>query len=247
MRRTGEDNRIEFEKGFVETIPLMIGCTPFGFAFGVLAVQVGLTPVEAGVMSGLVYAGAAQFVALGLLKAGAGYALVVLSSFLVNLRYLLMGLSLSPYLSHLGMRWLAGIAFGTVDESYARTISHYQSSGVRRGNPYYMVGSTLGLYAFWMGSSIGGAVLGGALGDPFQWGLDFAMPATFITIVTPQLTGLRGALVFLAAGASALLGMELLPGSWYLVTAAVAGSALGALLEIAAGREGAGCAGGRSS
>lgn len=81
--------------------PICLGYFPIGLAFGVVAQKAGITPVEIGLMSCLVYAGSAQFIAVSMLASGAGTFAVILTTFTINLRHLLMSSALSV---HLGLK-----------------------------------------------------------------------------------------------------------------------------------------------
>lgn len=220
-----------FLVGMRDTVPFMLSCFPFSFACGLLGRQAGLSMAEVGCMGALVYAGTAQFIGITLIQAGASAPVIILSSLIVNLRYLLQGLSLAPFLSWMRARWLFAIAFGIVDETYAVAISRYLKEGKPRGDPIYFLGSTASLYVIWVGSSVAGCALGSIVGDPCRWGLDFAMPAAFISIVMPQLVDGRAWSVFLISGVAALIVKQLTPGTTYLILAAVAGSLIGMVLE----------------
>lgn len=226
----------EFGSGVQKTAPLMLGVLPFGLAYGIMATQGGLTLAETGLMSLVVFAGSAQFMAAGMFQAGAGAFWIVFSTLLINLRHLLMGLSLAPYLAKQKSGRLFLLAFGMTDETYAATISHYQAMGLPDGSPGFMLGSNTGLYTAWFISSITGALLGHELSihhiDPLTWGLDFAMPATFLSILIPQVCSLRVLAVVLASGACAVAAYQLIPGKWYIIIATVIATGLGTWLEI---------------
>jgi len=219
-------------EGARDSIPFLIGCLPFALTCGLMSVQAGLSLGETAAMSGLVYAGTAQFLAVSLIQSGAGAALIIMGVFVVNIRYFIQGLSLSPFFSWLPLRWLLPLGFGLVDETYALSMDRYLRQGTRRGDPLYFVGSTSILFVAWMSGSLAGRILGETIGDPLRWGLDFALPAAFIGIVMGQLTDARAWTVFLVAGGVALVAAGLLPGTGYLALAAVTGSLVGVLLEV---------------
>lgn len=105
MQHTPTDNRHQLRLGVVKTLPLALGAVPFGLAYGVIAIQAGLTVAETVLMSLLVFAGASQFMAVVMIQSGVGVPLVIASTLLINLRHLMMGLSLSPYLTALTSWW----------------------------------------------------------------------------------------------------------------------------------------------
>lgn len=226
-----QPNTKEFISGVKKTIPLMIGITPFGLACGIVASQAGLKLAESGFMSIVVFAGASQFVAISMIKQGVGFAFIILSTLLINLRHLLMGLSLAPYLKKQKPSFLSVLAFFMVDESYAVTISHYQKPGTAQGNPFYMLGSSLGLYVTWIVSTVIGGLLGQSIKDPLSWGVDFAMPAMFLSILIPQIKSWRTFVVVLVSGTVAIAANVMIPGKWYIIIAAITATLVGTVME----------------
>lgn len=226
-------HRREFALGMRKIAPLVLGVVPFGLAYGVVATQAGLTVAETVLMSLVVFAGASQFMAVVMIGGGAGIPLIVASTLLINLRHLLMGLSLSPYLSEQRPAWQRFLAFGMADEVYLTSVTHYAESGLEQGSPYFMLGSAVLLYSVWVVTSLVGAVAGSSVGDPLRWGLDFAMPATFLTMLLPQVTSRRLLAVVVTAAVAATASYLLIPGKWYIIIAAVAGTLVGVAMETA--------------
>lgn len=180
--------------------PVLI--TPFliGVPFGILAHEAGLDPVQASGMSVLIFAGASQFAALELFRAGAHPLLVVATVALVNLRHLLMAASLRP---HLGERPLAqrlGLAYVLTDEAFAMGAGWYRRGG--RGVAYY-VSFGVALWALWNLGTVAGALVGTAVPDPRVVGLDFAITAAFIAIVVLAVRRPRDVLIALCAAVAA--------------------------------------------
>jgi 4-azaleucine resistance transporter AzlC len=213
-----------FLEAVKDGLPLILGVLPFGITYGVVASQAGLTWLETLFMSLIVFAGAAQFIGVSMIAVGASPVLVIFTTLLINLRHLLMGVSLIPYLRRYGRKWQAILAFGTVDESYAVVMKRFMEKGA---NPYYQLSVNLAFYLAWAFFSMVGVSVGHLIENPLAWGLDFAMPATFIAIVVPQLKDRINSLVALVAGVTAVLGVLYLPGKWYII--------LGALVAVLAG------------
>ncbi len=104
MARTSDmvtGRRSEFLAGMKATIPLIVGAIPFGIIFGAVAVNAGISPMAAQAMSLFVFAGSAQFVAAGLVAGGAGLIIIILTTFVVNVRHGLYSMSLAPYVRKL--------------------------------------------------------------------------------------------------------------------------------------------------
>lgn len=218
-----------FWQGARATLPLLVGMVVFGLAYGLLAHTVGLTLAETVGMSALVLAGASQFVALGMIGAGTPAGLIVLSALFINLRHLLMGLALAPHLRR--ERWWvqALLAHGIVDESFVLASTHWAA---HPASACYLAGIEASLVSFWLLSSAVGFWIGPALGDPRAWGLDFALPATFIGLLVPQLReGGTMRMVACVSGAVAVAGALILPNNWHLVVAALCAMLLGVALE----------------
>src|SRR3990170_4098861 len=105
----------EFLNGARNTLPILLGVVPFGLFFGALAIEIGLSPIQAQGLSLFVFAGSAQFVAVDLLRQGAAPVVVVLTIFLVNLRHALYSASLAPHVARLPLRWRAAMAWLLTD------------------------------------------------------------------------------------------------------------------------------------
>lgn len=178
----------EFLLGMRDTIPMLIGTVPFGIVYGTLAVSSGLSVAATLAMSLLVFAGSAQFVAVSLVASGTGLTVILLTTLIVNLRHMLYSASLLPFVRHLPQRWRISLAFWLTDESFAVVHRHYllDEAPIERKH-WYFLGSCLAMYSIWFACTLTGVVLGQALPSLGDWGLDFAMVATFIGIVVPLL------------------------------------------------------------
>jgi len=218
-----------FWLGVRDSIPLMLGVSSFGLTCGVMAVASGLSPYEAVLMSLLVFAGAAQFVSISMLGAGImGWAVISFTTLLVNLRHLLMSVSLAPYLLKLPLSQQLLLAFGMVDESYAMTIKQIEKKGYSAD---HQLGVSGALYLIWALSTLIGAVLGGYISDPLKLGIDFALPATFLILLIPQIKNRVSLLVFLVAAVLVIPSALYIPGKWYIIIAAIGASLMGGFLE----------------
>jgi 4-azaleucine resistance transporter AzlC len=221
----------EIFAGFKESVPLLVGVIPFGITCGIMGLSSGLTKLETILMSVLVFAGASQFVSFTIFAQGVtSLGLIAFTTLLINLRHLLMGASLAAYMNKLPGWQQALLAFGMVDETYAITMTKAERDGYSAG---HQLGSNLTAYSFWVFSTIAGAELGSYISNPLAWGLDFAMPATFLALLIPRILNKTGFMVFSVAAVTAVLGAVYLPGKWYIIIACAAASLLGGLLEEA--------------
>ncbi len=232
--------RTEFLNGARDTLPLVIGAVPFGIIFGTLAGGAGLPAAGALGMSLFVFAGASQFIALGLVGAGTAWPLIVLTTFVVNFRHLLYTAALLPHLKRLSPGWQAVLAFGLTDETFAVAVGRYGRSDAAPYKHWYQLGSMIFMYANWNLCTLVGLAAGRLLADIGRWGLDFAMVAAFIGMVIPFLVNRSTYVAVLVSGAAAVL-FNGLPHKLGLMIAAVSGILAGILVDaLASSRSGAG-------
>jgi 4-azaleucine resistance transporter AzlC len=226
----------DLRRGLLAALPLAPGIAAFGLLYGMMARQAGLSPWEALAMSMMLHAGSAQFTALGMWGV-AGAAPIILTTLVVNLRHLLMGASIAPYLRGLSTGWKALLALWMSDESYALAIAEYERGQAPKrgygvpGSQGYFLGANLGVYVVWAASGLLGALLGTAIPDPARYGLDLVFPLAFLGLMMAFIKDRIGAAVALAAAVFALLGVYWLPGKWYVIVAGLLGSGLGVVLE----------------
>ena len=126
--------RTEFLAGVRAELPILLGVAPFGMIYGALAIGAGLPRGAAQAMSSIVFAGSLQFVATQLFTTGAPGLVLLLTTFIVNLRHMLYSASLAPYLHKLPARWKWLLAYLLTDEAYAPTILHYRQAEVNHGD-----------------------------------------------------------------------------------------------------------------
>lgn len=212
--------------GFLKCIPVALGVAGYGVVFGVAARQAGLSVAEATLMSATVLAGAAQLIAVELWADGGGVLAVVVTTVVVNLRYVVMGAALRPWFRHLSPRAAYGSVFFTADENWALTMGEL-TGGSRQGA--FLLGSGLAIWVFWVVATVVGAVGGGVVGDPARYGLDFVLVAVFVAIAVELFEGRSDLLPWAAAFVAAVAGSAVLPGKWYILL----GGGVGSLLEVA--------------
>jgi 4-azaleucine resistance transporter AzlC len=209
---------------------MLLGAAPFGIIFGTLAVPSGLSPFGALAMSLFVFAGSAQFIAINLLAGGAGLPVILLTTFVVNLRHALYSATLLPHVAGLRQRWRIPLAFWLTDETFAVVQQRYAAPDLSPHKHWYYLGSCLAMYGNWFLCTLIGVGLGRSIPRLEHMGLEFAMAATFTGIVVPLLKGLPMVGAALAAAAVALTARGL-PYKLGLVLAALAGVVIGVVLE----------------
>lgn len=229
-----------FRDGFTAMIPLWFGVIPFAVAYAISARGAGLTVVETSAMSLFVFAGAAQFSAVGMIATGAGGAAIIATTFLINLRHMLYSLNLSRRLQMRGPTRLLAAHLLT-DEAFG------VFSARDRATTPFLLGAGSSLFIVWNLSTLAGALLGAVIPDPVSLGLDFIFPVAFIALLVPLLQGRIEWIVALASGAVALVLSNFAGGGVTILVTGVCGSLLGAWLgrngdDMAAGgdRDGTG-------
>ncbi len=207
--------------------PICLGYFPIGLAFGVIAGKAGLTPLEIGLMSLFVFAGSAQFIAVSMMTGGGGLIPIVMTTFVVNLRHLLMSSSLSIFLRDLGTWRLALYGYGITDESFAVNLTRFRDEewDWRRALVVNHLSN-----AAWVGSTI----LGGYAGEFIPhgaFGIDYALIAMFVCLLVFQLRGVLYWLIAALAGGLAVLISIILPGNLYIVMASVLAATIGVMIK----------------
>lgn len=218
--------------GIRDTVPLIVGAIPFGILFGALANAAGLSILATLGLSLFVFAGSAQFICATLVSQGASLGIIVLTTFVVNLRHALYSASLGPYLRHLTWRWQMPLGFWLTDETYAIVIKRYQDTDGSNCKHWYFFGSALAMYVNWQICTVIGIVTGQALTGMKDWGLEFAMVVTFIGIVVPLVTSLPMLICAVVAGVVGVLARDL-PNHSGLIVASLAAIAAGLLSSLA--------------
>jgi 4-azaleucine resistance transporter AzlC len=195
-------------EGIKDAVPVVLGYVPLGFAFGVLASETGLTVAEATFMSIMCFTGAGQYIALGLLAAGASPITIILANLLVNLRYALFSTSLIPYLKILPTRSAAALMLGLTDETYAVSMVYYAK---KPASVPYIASLNLTSYASWVISGFSGATFGYLITDPSRFGLDFALPGMYAILLVLVITSQRHLITALIAVAVCLIMAYVFP------------------------------------
>ncbi|HAU33006.1 MAG TPA: branched-chain amino acid ABC transporter permease, partial [Lysinibacillus sp.] len=175
-----------FIQGVKDCVPTLLGYISIGLAFGVVGSASGLSVLEIALLTILIYAGSAQFIFCALLLTSSPASAIIVTIFVVNLRHLLMSLTLAPHFTHYSM--LRNVGFGTLltDETFGVAVTKQMQTGKLYGK--WMDGLNLTAYIFWILSCVTGAFLGQWVANPEQWGLDFALVAMFVALLVLQLS-----------------------------------------------------------
>jgi 4-azaleucine resistance transporter AzlC len=213
-------------EGLQQSIPIALGVFGYGLVFGVLAGQTGLSLVEVGLMSSLVFAGSSQFAALGLWVMPLPISTIIITTLIINLRHLLMGAALRAWFEQLSLVQRYVSLFFMADENWALIMSRY-AKGNRNGA--LLLGSGLAIFLAWTSSTLLGRALGSFVQDPARWGLDFAFTAAILALLAGMWRGKTDLLPWLVAGLVAVVTSQWLPGKWYILLGGLAGSLVGAM------------------
>ena len=220
----------EFIAGAKAIVPLVIGAIPFGIIFGTLAQSSGLSFLGTIAMSALVFAGSAQFIALGLLAIRTALPIIILTTFVVNLRHLLYSLSLVSHVQRLSPFWKFIVGFWLTDEVFAVAINRYHKSDRSIHKHWYYFGAAIFMYLNWQVCTVIGLTLGHLIPNANNWGLDFAMSVTFIGMVIPYLKNKPMVATVIVSGIMALITQNL-PHQSGLIVAATAGVIAGMVTQ----------------
>lgn len=229
-RTSRSSARSEFFAGCRAIIPLVVGSIPFGIIFGTLAAGSGLSFAATMAMSLFVFAGSSQFIAIGLLSAGTAVPLIILTTFVVNLRHLLYAVSLVPYVRNLPQTWKLLVGFWLTDEAFAVAIARYNQPDPSPYKHWYYIGASWFMYINWQICTWIGLTVGQLIPNAASWGLDFAMSVTFIGMVIPYLVNQPMVASVVASGIVSLLAHGL-PHQFGLMVAAFTGIGVGVGVE----------------
>lgn len=222
--------RKEFFKGIRDTFPLLLGAFPFGLIYGALAYSAGLSSAAVLAMSAIVFAGSSQFIAVGLVAAGAPVAIIILTTFVVNLRHMLYSAALLPWLKKYSQKWRLVLAFFLTDETFAVAAGRWRITDDSPHKHWYQLGSSVAMYLNWQFWTAVGLVLGSRIPDARAWGLDVAMIVTFIGMTIPYIKNRPMVTAVLTSAAVSLLTWQF-PYKLGLILAAVSGIAAGLAAE----------------
>lgn len=213
----------DLQQGVLAAWPICLGYLPIGFSFGVLAQQSGLATWQIGLMSVLVFAGGSQFIAVAMIATGASAISIISTTFMVNLRHLLMSSALSVHFPGVSRRFLALFAYGVTDESFAVNLARFREGNWNR---FRALALNQSANITWIISTIAGAALGHFIPDGIM-GMDYALTAMFICLLVFQIRGAVFVVTALVAAASAVLLYLYLPGNAYIIIASCLAATFG--------------------
>jgi len=222
-----------FLRGARACLSISFAGAVFGFVFGVLTHTKQLSAVTATLMSAVVYAGAAQMISISMWSNQhiATWALAGIC-FIVCLRYILMGIAIHPKLHGMkGIRPYIALFF-MADENWALTLIEAHRKPDNPAYLYaYLLGSGVMFYSAWVISTLLGNLVARNIPDPKAFGFDFAFTAIFLALLVVMWRDKKDFWPWLVAAVFSIITAQFIPGNWYIIVGAIAGSAFGAWRE----------------
>ena len=212
---------------FKASIPVLLGYVTLGTAFGLTLVAAGLPWWLAPFMALVIYAGAAQFMAVGLIQSGAGLFEIALLTLIMNARHMVYGLSLLEPFSRAG-KWKPYLIFGLTDETYGLLTTIEPPCNLDR-TKFYAAITMLNQVYWFVGCNIG-SLMGSGLAFDIT-GLDFALTALFIVLLVDQVRAVKKLEPYLAALLGCVLALFISPKNFLLIALAISTVALALLRE----------------
>jgi branched chain amino acid efflux pump len=212
----------------IDGLGISAGAIGFGFVYGLSARAAGFSPLEASAMSVIVFAGAAQFAAIGYVVGGFSWPGVVVLTAFINARHILYSAALAPYLADRSRPFRAVLAHLLTDEAFALSLAHFRRLG-RADLWGYWWAAIATTFIPWNLATIAGTLAGGQIPDPTRLGLDVIFPAAMGGLAVGLIAGRRD-LVAAIAGATIGVAVGL---AWDPAAGFLAGGLLGPLVGLA--------------
>lgn len=224
--------KLDFIRGIKDGVPIALGYLSVSFTFGITAVNMGIPPITAILISLTNVTSAGQVAGIGIIAAHGGFAEMALAQLIINMRYALMSLSLSQKLdAKYNLFHRVTTAFCVTDEVFAVASGKGGELPAR-----YMYGLITLPYLFWSGGTAVGAFLGAILPDMIKSALGIAIYGMFIAIFIPPSKKSQGVMsvVILAAALSWFIyylpALDFISSGISIIICTVIAAALGALL-----------------
>ena len=205
-----------FKQGVLQELPLQLGVFPFGIIYGVMAIESGLTFLQALLMSSIIFGGASQIAFVQLLSNSTPYGVIVTTVGAINSRHLLYSISMVEYLNKLSLSWRVMLAYLLTDEAYAVSIRKFINHSHNSILHYHLLGSGITLFVSWQISTLFGVWLGNDL--PEFLDLQFIIPLTFIAIIIPIIKSKSTLITVISSGISALIFKNLDINFWIILS-----------------------------
>ncbi|MBE1442356.1 AzlC family ABC transporter permease [Paenibacillus sp. OAS669] len=222
-----------FLQGVKDCLPTLLGYVSIGIAAGVVMTTAGLSISEITLFCLLLYAGSAQFIAVGMMASSSSVTAIAITTLFVNARYILLSASISPYFKHLSSfkNFLVGTLLS--DETFG--VAMNKAVKTKEINEKWMHGLNITAYLGWWLANLAGAYLGQWITNPEQWGLDFALVGMFIGLLVLSLAGRKNMRRDLVVGIVAVVvgigSTFIVSGSFGIIIATVVAATVGMGME----------------
>jgi 4-azaleucine resistance transporter AzlC len=232
----GSDLRASRRRLAADAVGIAVSAIGFGFVYGLSARAAGFSVLEAMAMSTLVFAGAAQFAAVGYVASGLAWPGIILLTALLNARHLLYSAALAPWLRDVPVGRRAGMAHLLTDEAFALSISHFRRIGRTDERGYWIaaIGST---FIPWNLATLAGVILGAEIVEPARLGIDIIFPAAMIGLAVGLITGRRELVAAIVGAGIAVIISLLTSPAIGIVAGGILGPAVGLLVPATIAHE----------
>ncbi|MDX1510403.1 MAG: AzlC family ABC transporter permease [Nitriliruptorales bacterium] len=224
--------RDAFRRGAIDVFPVLLGVIPFGLLAGAIPAELGLGLEHAVGLATIVFAGAAQLAAIDLIGESAHVTVIVGTILVINLRMLMYGASIAPYLVDRPLSRRLGAAYILTDQAYALSVARYRGEPMDgRTRLAYYLGAAVPLWVNWQVVVVLGWFVGAAV--PESLPIEFAIPLTFLVLLVPSVTDRATVLAALAGGVTAVV-LDPLPANAGIPIGALTGIVVGTAVELQA-------------
>lgn len=213
-----------FFDGLKMSIPVIVGFVPVAIAFAIMASSAGLTSAESIAMSAMVFAGASQMMAVGMIAEGADWLAIVVATFIMNFRHFIMSTCVFDRMKKTPLLVKLLCSFGVTDETFAI----FTTTDREKCNSSYLFGIIVGAYSSWVIGTVIGTLLGAILPEVVSNSLGIALYAMFIALLVPNLRG--NIRLFIVVIITAVINFALqyvMDTSWALILSTLIGAGIG--------------------
>lgn len=228
MNQTKPLKALTFMEGLVDGLPIFVGYFPIAMAFGILSRSVGLSLYETLAFSLILFAGAAQFIGVGMIAAGVGGAEIIIATLFLNFRHFLMSASLATKIKFKHPQLKPLVSFFVTDESFS--VASFAKGQLTE---HYLLPMQLIGYLGWgLGTGLG-FIVGSVLPELLQKAMAIGLYVMFIALLVPEIKKSNRALVLsLMAGFLNTLLRNLLhlPQGWSIVLAIIVTASIGVII-----------------
>ena len=230
------NDKLDIKTAIKDTLPTVFGYIGIGVAFGIIASSAGFNPVIVGMMSLFIYAGGAQFITVSMLFSSFPILSIVLATFLINSRMILMSMAIAPFFREYSV--FKNISIGTflTDESFSLGMNKQNYTNGKLNFEWFNTTNLIS-YITWAVSSVVGALLGGIVKNPYALGLDFALVAMFIGLLYLQVISdftikkKVQVIVIVVVLFLVYFGMIFIPSNVLIIVVTLIGCAIGVVLK----------------